>query len=121
MAGAEDTPPFEYVRVERWEDLPAHDGGAIDVAVLDMNHGLPNVGHDAIVAILNDIAQEMQPQLEASGRRLRATSYAVRDRLIVPRHDGRHRLYLGTGGPGHLDPRRNREDRGEAEIREDPS
>jgi hypothetical protein len=112
---------FDYVRVERWDELPPQDPRSIDVAVLDMNHRAPNVGHDAIVAILRDIALDLDAELEHGGRRIRAISYAVRDRLIVPRHDGRHRLYLGTGGPGHLDPRRNTEDRGDEQIREDPA
>jgi hypothetical protein len=115
------TPRFEYVRVERWSDLPPADARALDVAVLDMNHGLPNVGHDAVVAILRDIATELDAGLATNGLRVRAVSYAVRDRLMVPEHDGRHRLYLGTGGPGHLDPRMNRVDRGEAEIAENPA
>ena len=35
---------FEYARVERPEDLPAEEPRTIDVAVLDMNHGWPNLG-----------------------------------------------------------------------------
>ncbi|MBV9647137.1 MAG: hypothetical protein JO043_06725 [Candidatus Eremiobacteraeota bacterium] len=97
------------------------DPRTIDVAVLDMNHGLPNVGHQAIIALLRDLAVELEPQLDAAELRIRAISYAVRHRLMVPHHDGRHRLYLGTGGPGHLDPRRNTQNRGEAEILEDPA
>ncbi len=118
-----EAPParFEFVRVERAADIPARDPLAVDVAVLDMNHGLPNVGHHAIVALVREVAREQDERLADGGRRVRVLSYAVRHRLMVPEHDGRHRLYLGTGGPGHLDPRRNREDRGEAEIREDPS
>jgi hypothetical protein len=112
---------FDYTRVERWDDLPPRDPRSIDVAVLDMNHRAANVGHDAIVAILRDIALDLDAELADSGRRIRAISYAVRDGLVVPRHDGRHKLYLGTGGPGHLDPRRNTEDRGDDLIREDPA
>ena len=85
-----------------------------------MNHGLPNVGHDAIVGIVKDAAAALDEPLRARNMRVRAVSFAVRDRHAVPRHDGRFRLYLGTGGPGHPDPRRNTVDRGEAEIREDP-
>ena len=120
-APGEPSPRFAYARVERWSDLPPVDSRTIDVAVLDMNHGLPNVGHDAIVAIVRDAAVALDAQLERGGLRIRAISYAVRHRLIVPRHDGRHRLYLGTGGPGHPDPRHNTEDNGEAGVREDPS
>ncbi len=114
-------PPFAFVRVERWSDLPPPDPRTIDVAILDMNHGAPNVGHEAIVATLRDIALGLRTARGGRSPRLRAISYAVRDRLMVPRHDGRHRLYLGTGGPGHLDPRRNLSDDGDEEIREDPT
>jgi hypothetical protein len=110
---------FAFVRVERPADLPPADPATIDVAILDMNHGAPNVGHDAIVAIVGDIAHERAAA--GSAQRVRAISYAVRDHMMVPRHDGRHRLYLGTGGPGHLDPRENRAADGDAEIVEDPS
>jgi hypothetical protein len=87
-----------------------------------MNCGYANLGHDAIVAIVRDAAQEHEGELNAAGRRIRVFSYAVRDRLMVPDHAaGRHRLYLGTGGPGHLDPRRNVTERGTQEIAEDPA
>ena len=65
---------------------------------------------------------ELDDELARGRRDVRVVSYAVRDRFAVPVHgDGRHRLYLGTGGPGHLDPRRNTRDQGVEEIREDPS
>ncbi len=110
------------VRVERPGDLPAADPAAIDVALLDMNHGYPNVGHDAMLAFLHDLASEYQDELDERGRTIRVLSYAIRDGLAIPDHaSGRHHLYLGTGGPGHLDPRRNTSDDGAREIREDPS
>jgi hypothetical protein len=120
-AGPAQAARFAYARVEQWTDLPPRDPRIVDVAVLDMNHGLPNVGHDAIVAMVRNLAAQLDRPLGAAGLGVRAISYAVRHRLIVPRHDGRHRLYLGTGGPGHPDPRCNSQDRGEAEIREDPA
>jgi hypothetical protein len=113
---------FTFARIENPGDLPAADPAVIDVALLDMNAGYANVGHDAIVAIVRDAAVELDADLESRGRRVRVLSYAVRDRLMVPEHDtGRHRLYLGTGGPGHLDPRRNTAANGNVEIAEDPS
>jgi len=112
---------FEYVRVERPGDLPARDANAVEVAVLDMNHGFPNVGHDAIVFAVRDVARELLDGA-APARRVRVLSYAVRDRLMVPDHaERRSRLYIGTGGPGHLDPRLNTHEAGDVEIREDPS
>jgi hypothetical protein len=116
------TERFEVTRVERPEDVPPHDPRILDIALLDMNHGYANVGHDAIVSLVRDAAAASAEALALRDRRVRLLSYAVRDRLVVPDHTtGRHRLYLGTGGPGHLDPRRNALDRGAEEIREDPS
>ncbi|MGP6189383.1 MAG: hypothetical protein ACLPSH_04750 [Vulcanimicrobiaceae bacterium] len=113
---------FEVVRVERPSDIPPRDPQAVEVALLDMHHGFPNVGHDAIVASVRDVALGLGPELERHDLRVRLFSYAVRDRLMLPDHsEGRHRLYLGTGGPGHHDPRHNTHDDGIIEIREDPS
>jgi len=116
------TAHFDVVRIERPGDLPAPDPAIIDIALLDLNHGYPNVGHDAMLAFLHDLASEYQADLDERGRTIRVLSYALRDFLMVPDHAaGRHKLYLGTGGPGHLDPRRNTVDDGAREIREDPS
>jgi len=110
------------VRIESSTDVPARDERTIDVAVLDMNAGYANVGHEAIVEIVRDCATELEPELARSGRQLRVLSYAIRDKHVLPDHaSGRHRLYLGTGGPGHLDPRHNRAVRGTVEILEDPA
>jgi hypothetical protein len=61
--------------------------------------------------------------LQGTGLRVRALSYDVRRSGMVPESPGeRFSLYLGTGGPGHLDPRQND---GAAEwsqgIHEDPA
>lgn len=112
----------EALRIESASDVPARDPSAIDVAVLDMNAGYPNVGHEAIVEIVRDCAAELDADLARTGRRLRVLSYSVRDKHVLPDHaEGRHRLYLGTGGPGHLDPRQNKRERGSIEIAEDPA
>jgi hypothetical protein len=114
---------FEYVRVERPEDLPPADPLRVDVAVLDMNHGWPNLGHDGLVHSLLDAACELLPLAEETGIRVRALSFDVRRSHLIPEPPGgRFGLYLGTGGPGHLDPHAND---GVSEfsqgIREDPS
>lgn len=114
---------FLYARVEAPADVPPRDDRVIDVAVLDMNHGSPNLGHDSLVHAVMDAACDLIPALEGTDLRVRAVSYDVRRRAMVPENpDGRFALYLGTGGPGHLDPRRND---GVAEaaqgIAEDPS
>jgi hypothetical protein len=99
---------FDYARVERPEDEPAPDPHAVDVAVLDMNHGWPNLGHDSLVHAVTDSACEIIEALEGAGLRVRVVSYDVRRSGVLPEGPGgRFSLYLGTGGPGHIDPRRN--------------
>jgi hypothetical protein len=97
-----------YARVERDADCPPADPAIIDVALLDMHHGWPNLGHDAIVHAVQNAVCDLQPALAAADLSFRVISYDVRRGLQVPEAPpGRHAIYLGTGGPGHLDPRRN--------------
>src|SRR5947199_157061 len=114
---------FEYVRVERPEDLPAAEPRIVDVAVLDMNHGWPNLGHDCIVHALLDTACELLPVTEETGVRVRALSFDVRRAQQIPEPPGgRFALYVGTGGPGHIDPHANDGVSPESQgIAEDPS
>ena len=114
---------FDYVRVERPEDVPPADPRAVDVAILDMNHGWPNLGHDSLVHAVLDAACDLVPVLEASGLRVRTLSYDVRRGGMIPDlPGGRFGLYVGTGGPGHLDPRKNDGvSEGSQGIVEDPS
>jgi len=99
---------FEYARVERPEDVPPSDPRVIDVAVLDMNHGWPNLGHDSLVHAVLDACCEAFDTLEGAGLRVRVVSYDVRRSGVLPEAPGgRHLLYLGTGGPGHIDPAAN--------------
>ena len=103
------TPPpfFEYVRLED-DSLPEERRDCVDVALLDMNHSWPNVGHDALVHVLLDAADALREELEQKQLKVRVLSYDVRRRNAVPHApDGRFQLYIGTGGPGHLDPRLN--------------
>lgn len=98
---------FEYVRLDG-STLPPPDPKKIDVAILDMNHSWPNVGHDALVHAVLEAAQASRDQLQRAGRLIRAISFDVRRRVeIPPAPNGRFQLYVGTGGPGHLDPRLN--------------
>ena len=99
---------FSYVRVERPEDLPAADEQVVDVAILDMNHGWPNLGHDSLVQAVKDASCDLLTPLVGTGMRIRALSFDVRRSGQVPEPPGgRFALYLGTGGPGHIDPRQN--------------
>lgn len=109
--------------MERPEDLPPADPRIVDVAVLDMNHGWPNLGHDCLVHSLLDTACELLPVSEETGVRVRALSFDVRRSGGVPElPGGRFSLYLGTGGPGHIDPYENDGVSAWSQgIREDPS
>ena len=97
---------FQYVRVD--DSAPAASRDCIDVAVLDMNHFWPNVGHDSLVHAVFDTAEEMQEELQRADTKVRVLSYDVRRGGLLPESpNGRFQLYIGTGGPGHLDPRLN--------------
>lgn len=98
---------LSYQRVERTEAIPSREDGAIDVAVLDMNHDWPNVGHDALVGAVRAAALEFRAALEADGLKIRVLSFDVRKHGALPASGDRYRLVLGTGGPGQLDPRLN--------------
>lgn len=97
---------FEYVRLE--DSVPEARRDRIDVALLDMNHSWPNVGHDALVHVLLEAAEPLRDELLQRGLKVRVLSYDVRRRNLVPASpNGRFQIYVGTGGPGHLDPRLN--------------
>jgi hypothetical protein len=99
---------YQYVRIEESGVHPPPDRHAIDVAILDMHHGWPNLGHDAIVHAVQNIACDLLDALEPLELRIRAISYDVRRGHAIPLPPGEGRaIYVGTGGPGHLDPRLN--------------
>jgi anthranilate/para-aminobenzoate synthase component II len=95
---------FEYVRVNGAVPPPSRD--RVDAVILDMNHAWPNLGHDSIVHAVMDVAEEQRETLVTAGAKVRALSFDVRRGLKVPEH-GRFELFVGTGGPGQLDPRLN--------------
>jgi hypothetical protein len=98
---------FEYVRLDDGS-LPPADAARIDVAVLDMNHSWPNIGHDSIVHAIVESAEPLRDKLVRARTKIRVISFDVRRRLQLPdAPNGRFQLYVGTGGPGHLDPREN--------------
>ena len=97
---------FEYIRIS--DSVPESDRACIDIALLDMNHNWPNVGHDALVNTVCEAVCELREDLESLGARVRVLSYDVRRQHLIPESpNGRFQIYLGTGGPGHLDPRLN--------------
>lgn len=99
---------FQYVRVERPEDVPPSDPRTIDVAIMDMNHGWQNLGHDSLVHAVLDASCDLLDTLRTSGLYVRAISYDVRRSGGVPEGPGgRFSVYVGTGGPGHIDPHEN--------------
>ena len=114
---------FDYARVEHAAALPPPDARIVDVALLDMNHLWPNLGHDSLVHAVQDAVCDLTPLLRQAGLRVRLLSFEVRARHQVPEGPGgRFRLYLGSGGPGHIDPRQNTGDTpGSQGIVEDPA
>jgi hypothetical protein len=111
-----------YVRVERDEDVPEPDPRAVDVVVLDMNHGWPNLGHDSLVHSLLEGDPVRRREEQRSGLFVRVLSFDVRRCGMVPEppSGGRFAIYLGTGGPGHIDPACNDgQAPGSQELRED--
>jgi hypothetical protein len=95
---------FEYAAGAQ----PAPSRDRIDVAILDMNHAWPNVGHDSLVHAVLEAAETLRETLVAAGAKVRVISFDVRRALQIPAApNGQFRLYVGTGGPGHLDPRLN--------------
>ncbi len=109
--------PAAIVRVDSVAAIPPPAHAVVDVAILDMNHGFPNIGHDAIVDAISTVARDLRATLDAGGRSLRIVSLAVRDKHVVPAA-GRFGLLVGTGGPGHIDPNLNTAE-GEDTIIED--
>lgn len=117
-----DVGGFRFARVERPGDVPAPDPKFLDVALLDMHHGWPNLGHEALVDVIQSAVCDMRDQLVQARLSVRVLSYDVRRGHALPDHrDGRHALYVGTGGPGHLDPRENDGRGGSQGIVEDPA
>ncbi len=115
---------FRYARFDRASTLPPPEEGLLDVAVLDMNHGWPNLGHDSLVKAIRGTACNLREQLLRHGLAIRVISFDVRAGLRVPDADAldRFAVLVGTGGPGHLDPRRNDGICPESQgLREDPS
>jgi hypothetical protein len=103
---SESPPVFEYVRVT--DSVPSARRDRIDVALLDMNHAWPNVGHDSLVHNVREIAGQLRVELTRLKAKIRVLSFDVRRRNMVPAPpNGRFQIYIGTGGPGHLDPRLN--------------
>jgi hypothetical protein len=113
---------FRFARVERDGDLPPADPRIVDVALLDMHHGWPNLGHEALVDVIQSAVCDLREPLALVGLSVRAISYDVRRGHALPeRPGGRHAIYIGTGGPGHLDPRCNDGREGSQGVVENPA
>ena len=114
---------FRYARVDHAGDLPPADEQIVDVAILDLNCGWSNLGHDSLVHAVLETACDLLPVLQETGLSLRAISFAVRDHTMLPEPPGgRFAVYIGTGGPGHIDPHENDgHSPGSQGVREDPS
>jgi len=96
---------FSYHKVVPGETLPAPEDGIVDIAVLDMHHGWPNLGHNSIVQAVREAACDFEPLIRKAKLKVRVFSFDVRrSRLLPEPPGGRFSIYLGTGGPGHIDP-----------------
>ncbi len=114
---------FSFHKVEPDEPLPRAEAGICDIAVLDMHHGWPNLGHNSIVQAVREAACDFENAIRKANLKIRVFSFDVRRLGLLPEPPGgRFALYLGTGGPGHIDPHLND---GVAEfsqgVKEDPS
>ncbi len=99
---------FSYHRVEPGESLPKPEDGVCDIAVLDMHHGWPNLGHNSIVQAVREAACDFEHLIRKAHLKVRVFSFDVRRAGLLPEPPGgRFALYLGTGGPGHIDPHKN--------------
>jgi hypothetical protein len=108
--------------VERPGELPPADARVVDVALLDMHHGWPNLGHEALVDVIQSAVCDLRSHLAHVDLSVRLISYDVRRGHVLPESPGgRHAIYIGTGGPGHLDPRCNDGREGSQGIVEDPA
>lgn len=117
-----DVGGFQFARVEQHGDVPPADSRILDVAMLDMHHGWPNLGHEALVHVLQNAVCDLRAPLLRAGLNVRVLSYDVRRGQALPEPPGgRHTIYLGTGGPGHLDPAVNDGRAGSQGIVENPA
>ena len=115
-------PTFSFVRPATQAEIPKPDPAIVDVMLLDMNHAWHNAGHDSIVGLVRRLAADLAPSLRAANLSVRLISTCVRSAHIVPEPVDGPALYIGTGGPGHVDPRQNvRDDLDNGVITEDPS
>jgi hypothetical protein len=113
---------FHYARIERGDQPPQPDPRTIDIALLDMHHGWPNLGHDALLHMVQTAVCDMREHLARAGISVRVISYDIRRGSPLPAAPGwRHAIYIGTGGPGHLDPVLNDGGEGSQGIVEDPA
>ena len=94
----------------------------MDVAVLDMHHGYPNLGHASIVESLLNYAHDERVRRHGKAPGVRVLSYDVRAGHALPGSIARFPLVVGSGGPGAIDPRENDGDSpGSQGVREDPA
>lgn len=99
---------FSYHKVVKGEALPKPEDGVVDIAVLDMHHGWPNLGHNSIVQAVREASCDFEPLIRKAQLKVRVFSFDVRQAGLLPEPPGgRFLVYLGTGGPGHIDPHLN--------------
>ena len=79
---------FSYHRVEPGEPLPKAEDGICDIAVLDMHHGWPNLGHNSIVQAVREAACDFEPLIRKAHLKVRVFSFDVRRAGLLPEPPG---------------------------------
>src|SRR5258706_2072765 len=96
-----DDPGVLFARVDRTGDEPAAEKGVVDVAVLDMNHGWANLGHESIVETLLALGRLERLRIGPIAPSFRVISYNLREHGAIPASPAsRFAVVVGTGGPG---------------------
>ena len=79
---------FRFARVERDGDVPPADPRVVDVALLDMHHGWPNLGHEALTDVIQSAVCDLRAHLAHLGLSVRVISYDVRRGHALPEAPG---------------------------------
>ena len=79
---------FEYHKVQPGEILPKADDAVCDIAVLDMHHGYPNLGHNSIVQAVREAACDFEHAIRKAHLKVRVFSFDVRQQGLLPEGPG---------------------------------
>src|SRR5688572_33479713 len=70
---------FDYIRIpDSAFPIPPAQDETLDIVVLDMNHGWPNIGHHALVDAVRELTEKFFADLENPPLSVRVFSFDVR-------------------------------------------